>query len=70
MGHMTRVSEYIENGNGAEVCPECGHAWTEAGPGHEHDCRYYILEDDVDEVEAEDEALLRQLQLSLFRPAA
>lgn len=32
-----------------ERCPECGHSWTEVGPAHFADCRYFSLDDDRDE---------------------
>jgi hypothetical protein len=70
MRRLTHVSEYFEAEDGSEVCPECGHIWNETGPGHYHDCRYFMLEDELDEADVEEDGSLRQPQLSLFRPAA
>lgn len=32
-----------------ERCSECGHLWTDDGPAHYADCRYFSLDDDRDE---------------------
>jgi hypothetical protein len=32
-----------------ERCSECGHLWTDSGPAHYADCRYFSLDDDRDE---------------------
>ena len=32
-----------------ERCPECGHTWTDEGPAHFVDCRYFCLDDERDE---------------------
>ncbi len=69
MKHERISSEYIAADDGTEICPECGHIWGEDGAGHYHDCRYFTLEDQLDDVE-HDEEMFRQPQLSLFRPAA
>ena len=63
-------SEYVLREDGTEFCPECGHLWSDYGIGHYHDCRYFILEDGMEEEVYGQEDLLRQGQLSLFRPAA
>ena len=70
MRKVNQVSEYIETEDGSEVCPECGHIWNETCPGHYHDCRYFTLDVELDEVEVGEDEVLRQPQLSLFRPAA
>jgi len=55
-----------------DQCPECGHSWTDEGPAHYHDCRYFTLEDEVNEEEEEHELQyrLREAQLGLFKSAA
>ena len=64
-----RNSETYDAKDG-EYCPECGHAWTFAGPAHFTDCRYFSLDDDRDE-----EALVwlwvtrRDLVIRKFRKA-
>jgi hypothetical protein len=60
------VSEYIRARDGSEICSECGTAWCVDGPGHEHDCRYFFIEEDSDDWEME----LLGPQKSSFRPAA
>lgn len=63
-------SEYILQDDGTELCPECGHLWSDYGAIHYHDCRYFTLEDDLEEDILDREDTLTQAQLSLFRPAA
>ena len=70
---MTRnnsKSEYLLKDDGTEVCPECGHLWSDYTVGHYHDCRYFVLEDAMDEDLIEREDDIGPAQLSLFRPAA
>jgi uncharacterized Zn ribbon protein len=68
MGKNISNSEYVIQTNGAEVCPECGHLWTEYSSGHYHDCRYFSLQDDQEEdIALEDE---EPLHMPIFRPAA
>jgi hypothetical protein len=72
-GAMRRTntqSEYVVQEDGTELCPECGHLWSDYGVGHYHDCRYFILEDGMEEEFYGHDDLLRMAQLSLFRPAA
>lgn len=59
-------SEFIRRRDGSEVCSECGMRWSSEGPTHEPDCRYFFIEEELDEFDTEDLAL----QMSLFRPAA
>ena len=63
-------SEYVLQEDGTEVCPECGHLWSDYTVGHYHDCRYFILEEGMEEEGYSQEDILRPGQLSLFRPAA
>jgi hypothetical protein len=70
MGKNKFVSEYILNADGTEVCSECGHLWAEVGAGHYQECRYYTLEDALEEDESIGEIIFNEPQLSLFRPAA
>ena len=69
MNPGTYESEYVLQDDGSEVCPECGHIWTENGTGHYHDCRYFTL-GDTDEMDDTQEQFQHDVQLSLFRPAA
>ncbi len=52
-----------------EQCPECGHIWSDYEQGHYHDCRYFTLADESEDVYEQEEEL-RPSQLSMFRPAA
>jgi hypothetical protein len=70
MGRNNTQSEYVIRENGTEICAECGHLWSDYGVGHYHDCRYFVLEDGMEEEVYGQEDLLRTSQLSLFRPAA
>ena len=70
MGHSRSQSEYRLRADGVEICPECGHLWSDYGAGHYHDCRYFTLEDEMEEEPIGEEDLLRLAQVSLFKPAA
>ncbi len=61
--------EDVEFVDDAEQCPECGHIWTDYEQGHYHDCRYFTLTDEGDEV-FDAEVDVKSSQLSMFRPAA
>jgi hypothetical protein len=69
--HKTMMSsEFVLKEDGTEICPECGHIWVDYGSGHYHDCRYFTLEDELEEEVMNEEDALRASQISLFRPAA
>jgi uncharacterized Zn ribbon protein len=70
MGRKKQQTEYVLQDDGREVCPECGHLWSDYGAVHYHDCRYFMLEGEVDDDVRSDEDVLTLAQLSLFRPAA
>ena len=70
MEHNRTQSEYVVREDGTEVCPECGHLWNDYGVAHYHDCRYFVLDDGMEEEVYGEEAVFYQAQLSLFRPAA
>ena len=70
MRKLTMPSEFVLKEDGTEICPECGHIWVDYGSGHYHDCRYYTLEDELEEEVMNEEDLLRVSQILLFRPAA
>jgi len=48
-------SRVLVFGNGIDRCPECGHEWTDYGDCHYHDCRYFSLDQEM-ENEAEERA--------------
>ena len=70
MGKNKFVSEYVLQPDGIEICAECGHVWTEQGAGHYPECRYYTLEDALEEDDSIGEIIFSGPQMSLFRPAA
>jgi hypothetical protein len=70
MHKFTTSSEYVLKEDGTEICPECGHISVDYGSGHYHDCRYFTLDDELEEEVMNEEDLLRASQISLFRPAA
>lgn len=46
-------------------CPECMHAWTDYGECHFHDCRYFWLDQEVDEEcsDIEDSSVVRHVSI-------
>lgn len=70
MGRKSLQTEYVLQDNGREICPECGHLWSDYGAVHYHDCRYFTLEGEVEDEVYEERDELTLAQLTLFRPAA
>ena len=43
-----------------ERCLECGHPWLNDEPAHHADCRYYFLEEEIEDEDANSRTLLNQ----------
>ena len=41
-------SRILVFGNGIDRCPECRHEWNDDGVCHYHDCRYFSLDQEMD----------------------
>lgn len=50
---MDPSTDPIDNTSDAtERCPECGEPWSDEGPLHLPDCRYFVLEEPPEDDEA------------------
>ena len=66
MEEDTELLEVIDSTEQMERCQECGHAWISDEPVHYADCRFFMLDEQLEDDEEQDAEVMGW---KTFRPA-
>jgi hypothetical protein len=66
MEENSGIAGIVDSLDTVEHCSECGHAWMQDEPVHYADCRFFMLDEPVDD---DDEEGIEAMAWKTFRPA-